>query len=484
MAYSKNPEFSTYQTKPIPLISELNSRGSTTATDVDYLNCYVEYIKNKTTQQQEMSLRKRWGSTSLISLVNATTRGWYYWEDQAKLFIAQSDDIYVYSIPSGTLSTTLNTVFPTTTSGPVGFTEFLYDNGTVKLVVTDGTTLSTIDTSNTVVAGADADMPAHLTSIVYLDGYLFMVKSGTSDLYNSNLNDPLAYTTDGFTSSEMFPDKIVDVRKLNNYIVVFGTDSVEYFWDAANETGSPLQRNDTPIKLAGLIGGIAQLGNKIYFIGDNNKSEASIFVMEDFKVNPISNESLRRWLTANTSSTLYANIVSMDGHDFYVLYTGSYTYVMELETGLWHRWGWQDDASFNLQFAINCRTTTSYTPVFILNGVGTVYKFDVSLYQDAGSAVNTTWITDNAEFDTFNRKSMSSLTLWADKPTSSSSVLIQWSDDDYQNYTTGVSVDLYQECPRIYRLGSFRRRAFKFTHTANQPLRIKKVEVDINIGQS
>lgn len=482
MAYSKNPSLDTYQTKQIPLIMEMNSRGSTPTTDVDFLNCFPEYIKNKITQQQEISLRKRWGSSSLITLANASTRGVYYWEDQSRLYVAQSDDVYVYSMPAGTLVTTLNAVFGTT-SGDVGFTEFLYDDGTVKLVVTDGTTLSTIDSSNTVVAGADADMPVHLPSIVYLDGYLFMIKAGTSDLYNSNLNDPLAYTAGDFISSEMFPDRIVDVRKLNNYIVVFGTDSVEYFWDAANETGSPLQRNDTPIKLAGLIGGIAQIGNKIYWVGDNNKTEASIFVMEDFKVQSVSNETLRRALTGSSSATLYANIVSMDGHDFYVLYNGTYTYILELETNLWHRWGWQSSNKLEIQFAVNCRTSTSYTPVFIRQGVGTVYKFDSSLYQDAGSSISTVIITDNNEFDTYNIKYMSTLTLWADKPSSSSSILVQWTDDDYQNYNTGISVDLNQDCPRIYRLGSFRRRAFKFTHTANQPLRIRLIETELNIGQ-
>jgi len=326
MAYSNTPAVSTFQTKMLKLVSELNSRGSSTSTDVDYLNCYPEILSSKVTQQSEITLRKRHGSTSLVSLATTTTRGVHYWEDQDKLFVAQSDDVYVYNMPAGTLAATLSGVFPTTTSGDVGFTEFLYDDGTVKLVVTDGTTLSTIDSSNTVVSSADVDMPVHLPQLVYLDGYLFMVKVNTADLYNSDLNDPLAYTTGNFISSEMFPDKVTALRKLNNYLVLFGSDSIEYFWDAANASGSPLQRNDTPIKLAGLIGGIAQLGNKIYFLGDNNKSEASIFVMEDFKVTQVSSEAIRRYLTASVATTAYANIVSMDGHDFYVLQYGGYTY--------------------------------------------------------------------------------------------------------------------------------------------------------------
>jgi len=79
---------------------------------------------------------------------------------------------------------------------------------------------------------------------------------------------------------------------------------------------------------------------------------------------------------------------------------------------------------------------------------------------------------------------MSKLVLNADKPTATSEVLVQWSDDDYQTWNTGTSVDLYQEHPSLSRLGGFRRRAFKLTHTANQPMRINSLEADINMGRA
>jgi len=201
MAFDKTPATSTYQTKQISILSEINSRAASVSTDVDYLNCYPEIIKNKTTQEQKVAIRKRKGCSALVTTPNTTTRGVYYWEDQSKLYVAQSDDVLVYNMPAGTLATTLTAVFPTTTSGDVGFTEFLYDTGEIKLVVTDGTTLSTIDSSNVVVASGDADMPAHIPQPVFLDGYLFIVKTNTADLYNSNLNDPLAYTAGDFISS-------------------------------------------------------------------------------------------------------------------------------------------------------------------------------------------------------------------------------------------------------------------------------------------
>ena len=67
-------------------------------------------------------------------------------------------------------------------------------------------------------------------------------------------------------------------------------------------------------------------------------------------------------------------------------------------------------------------------------------------------------------------------------PTASSTGTLQWSDDDYQNYNAGLTVDLYHGRPSINRLGRFRKRAFKFTYTQNQPLRLEAFEVDLNMG--
>lgn len=479
MPFSRTPKESTYSTKQINLLQEMNSRGITPTTDVDYVNCFPEITKNKTTSEKRVMIRKRDGSTSFITTAGVV-RAVYFWEDQAKLYVAIGRNVSVYSMPAGTLITTLVNVYGTS-SGEIGFTEFLYDTGIVKVVTTDGTTLSTIDSANTVVIGADPDMPVHLPNIVFLDGYLFIVKANAADLYNSNLNDPLLYTVGDFISSEIIPDRVTYVAKLNNYILLFGNDSIEYFWDAANATGSPLQRNDTPIKFTGLIGGITQIGSKIYFVGDTNHSQANIFLLEDFKITPVGNETTSRYLNTVSSIGMYANILSIAGYSFYVLNAGTYTYVMELESLMWSRWSFGASTNFPITYSFNCRTTGDDASLFTLASGTTIYKFSSSLYQDASVSITTKFVLNNEEFDTYNRKTMSRLVIWADKPTASSPILVQWSDDDYQTFNTGISVELLQVRPDIKRLGQFIRRAFKFTHTANQPLRLEMLEANINM---
>lgn len=487
MAFSKTPINSTYQTKAIRLFNDLDSRSSSTNYDPQYVNCFFDVIRNRTTQEKDQNIVKRAGLEVYgDALPDSSIRGIHYWEDYDKLFVAVSDDIVVYIASTGVIDTTLSAAF-TTVSGDVGFTEFLYDNNVVRVVATDGTDLITITNANTVIPCTDPDLPTpHLPIPIFLDGYLFLVKEDTADIYNSNLNDPIAWTSGDVLAGEMFPDVITYIAKLNNYIVAFGSNSIEYFWDAANESGSPLQRNDTPIKLVGLLGGFAQAGNRIYFIGNMNGANASIFMLEDFKIKEVANETIRKYLeSVNTSlENTESHIVSFSGHDFYLFTIGTLTYVLDLETSLWTRFAYQANLNMYIRAAINIKTSSTPCTVIHINGESQLLKFNTDIYQD--DDVNFTFrvVSDNHYFDTQNQKFMSRLIVYADQPSADTNISISWSDNDYTSYSTAVTINLNQELPCTYRLGRFRRRAFKLEYTDNYPLRIKKLEADINIGQS
>jgi hypothetical protein len=484
MAYNKTPQTSTYQTKTIQLVNSLNSRTGNVNKDTDFLNCFFEIAQNKLTGEKTIQVVKRAGLSSYIASASSV-RGIHYWEDQSKLFVASGTDVAIYNSDTGSLITTVTT-FGTTT-GEVGFTEFLYDDNTVKVVITDGTTLGTMDTANTWVASADADLPTpHLPQPLFLDGYLFIAKANSSDIYNSDLNDPLAYTPGDFISCEMFPDTVLAIAKLNNYILAFGSSSIEYFWDAGNDTGSPLQRNDTPIKLLGFLGGLAQLGNKIYFVGNTLTSTPEIYMLEDFKVKPISDESVRRYLESLSGSVVpyIGSIVSCQGHDFYILNVGTLTYVFDLLSEQWFRWAFRQQTTFPVLHATSVKTNSTYNTVVFINGQSALFKVSPTIYQDVGTSFTMRIVTDNQMFDTYNRKTMAKLVVKGDKPTSTTSLSISWSDNDYQTFTTPLSLNLFQELPSLYRLGSFRRRVFKIEYIDNFPLRLQDMDVDINIGQA
>lgn len=485
MAFSKQPQQSTYQPKEVPLLYEDNHRLSSPTKDADLLNCYIELVKNKELGKQDYQITKRAGSTPYIPSVGASiVRGFHYNQDFQKLYYCVGSTMYIWNVATNTISSTLGGFF-LSTIGEVGFCDYLYDTGVTVVIATDGTQLKQISSTDVTTPCTDPDLPVHRPVPVFLDGYLFLVKTDSSDIYNSDLNDPLAWTPGNFISAEITPDQTSYIAKLNNYLVVFGSGSIEYFWDAGNATGSPLQRNDTPVKFNGFLGGFAQNGQKIYFVGNNVESQPSVFMLEDFKIEEVGTPTVTRYLSSLAVNFVSGKccITSIDGHTFYILNFVNVTYVMDIDSQIWTRWSYQQRGYFDARFAITGKAGNGLYSWFILEQDSTIYRLNSNLYQDGGINFTASGVTKNEYFDTYNQKTMHRLVIWADKPSSSATMQISWTDDDYQTYNTPRNIDLYQEVPDTHRLGRFRRRAFKWEWTQNQPIRIKKLEVELNMGQ-
>jgi len=491
VAYTKAPTQDTYSSERVSLFREIALRdGGASGKDEDYLNVFTEIVKQTKAGDQRRFIMKRAGSSQAIASVGATAiRGMHFASDKNKLYYCVGRNIYVYSFATS-LSTTLTNVFVTST-GAVGFTEFLYDDGSVKMVASDGSATSgivTIDDANTVVTSADADIPAHDPNVVFLDGYLFLVQDNSSIIFNSVNNDPLSFTVDAIIAPEQEPDQVIRLAKINNYLIAFGSTSIEYYWDAANAApDSPMQRNDTPIKINTYLGGFAQHGNAIFYIGADANGQPDAFVLKDFKLESIGTPSISRYLSSATStvSSWKGAIVAIQGHVFYVINAGSNkSWVIDVDTGLVTRFAYQAQAIFDIYTSTNLFNTSSTRTYFSLGTDSAIYRFDETLYQDSGTNFSCSIVTEANDFGTVNRKTMARMTIIADRPSANSNISVQWSDDDYITYNTAVTTNLKQDLVCVRQLGWFRQRIFKFTYSDNYPLRIQDIEVDINKGLS
>lgn len=493
MAFSRTPTQDTYSAQRVSLFREIALRdGGASGKDENYVNVFFEGVAQSKMGDQRRFLMKRSGTSLAIPSVAASNvRGMHFWSDLNKLVYCVGRNVYVYNFNTSS-STTLSNVFATST-GPVGFTEFLYDNGTTKMVGSDGSAVSgiiTIDSTNTVVTSSDVNLPQHDPNIVYLDGYLFLVQVNSGFILNSDLNNPLSYidpTTGQAIVPELEPDQVVRLAKVNNYLVAFGTNSIEYFWDAANASpDSPMQRNDSPVKINTYLAGFAQYGNTIYYVGVDYNGQPDVFMLKDFKIEAVGNASISRYLSTvfDDVSTWYGAVVSFQGHVFYVVNAGNnMTWAIDLRTGFVFKLAFQQNATFNLLLSTNMFNTANTRTFFVLNnGTSNIYRFDENVFQDVGTDFTCVVITENNDFGTLNRKTMGRFALYADRPSSNTNMLVQWSDDDYQTYNTGVSLNLNQDIPAVRQLGTFRQRAFKLTYTGNYPLRLQDIEVNINKG--
>jgi hypothetical protein len=108
MAFSKQPQQSTYHTEQVRLMKEYNSRTSNFDKDIDYLNCYFESTKNKLTEQKTYDIFTRPGHTNWSDeLGSDNIRKVYYWDARNKYYVWVNDDIKIID-GSGDLETTVN----------------------------------------------------------------------------------------------------------------------------------------------------------------------------------------------------------------------------------------------------------------------------------------------------------------------------------------------------------------------------------------
>lgn len=126
------------------------------------------------------------------------------------------------------------------------------------------------------------------TSVRTLNGYIFVIVGG--DIYNSDLDLPDSWNTSDFISTEIYPDNVVALAKFKNYLVAFGQNTIEFFYDAANVSGSPLARQEGVLHNVGCVGQalVAESEDTIYWLSQTSSFNYSIWKLDNFKIEKVS----------------------------------------------------------------------------------------------------------------------------------------------------------------------------------------------------
>lgn len=230
----------------------------------------------------------------------------------------------------------------------------------------------------------DPDFPGAIT-VSYLDGYFVFNEPDSQRVWVTSLLDGTAVDPLDFASAEGSPDGLVSLIVDHREAWLFGTNSVEVWYDAGLPD-FPLQRIQGAFNEIGCIApySVAKLDNGLFWLGADARGQGIVYRSNGYSGQRVSTHAVEWQIQQYTDmSDAIGYTYQQDGHAFYVLIfpSANTTWVYDVSTQAWHeRAGW-----YNGQFTrhrSNCQMSFSNEIVVGDYETGNLYAFDLDVYSD------------------------------------------------------------------------------------------------------
>jgi hypothetical protein len=363
----------------------------------------------------------------------------------------------LYKINSQYVATRLGTI---ANNGPVSMS----DNGTQLFIAANPQGYIYNASTNVFQQITDADFPGAVT-VGYLDGYFVFNEPSSQKIWVTALLDGTSVDPLDFASAEGSPDGVVGIIVDHRELWVFGTNSVEVWYDAGT-ADFPLQRIQGAFNEIGCVApySIAKMDNGIFWLGQDARGQGIVYRSEGYTGKRVSTHAVEWQIQQyGNLSDAVAYTYQQDGHSFYVLIfpSANTTWVYDASTQAWHERAGFSAGEFT-RHRSNCQ-------VFFNNEVivgdyqnGNLYAFDLDVYADNGSIQKwlRTWRALPTGKNDLRRTAHHSLQLDCETGVglnegqgSDPQVMLRWSDDGGHTWSN-------EHWTSIGKIGQFGKRAF------------------------
>lgn len=459
---------------------------STQATDKDarYINCFAQTVPDPISGKKRVYTVKRPGFGTQSTPASGQ-KGY-----AIMVWTGNGDGTSVISAFGDSNSTIYNgdSSLGAITGRCTGITETSI-NGTATLCVTSTDNTGWYADSGSMTEITDAQWPGDSETIAgtfaHMDGFAFIMTT-RGRLWASDVNSITAWTANNFGSTNAAPDKGVGAVRWKQFIMAFGVESVE-FWFNAGLSPFPLARAGAMTQKVGAVSAdaISRIADTIFWCGTTPEGGMSIFQW-DGGLSRVSAPEVEAIMILAGASNISLSTIRFYGRSFLLVKAGPTTLAYCIEEKMWHEWNsttplWYKCASVMLggtqvNYAVSNVSTSG--KVYLMNHASLAFTDDGTTYTARIQTAPEDEGTDRLKF-------YHDLSIVADTEESTSDLTIAVSDDDYATYTTVGTVDLSGTRPlRITRLGSARQRTWAMTHSANTPMRLRRAEGNLTVGKS
>ena len=321
-------------------------------------------------------------------------------------------------------------------TGPVS----IADNGTQIFFACNGPSYIYNETTNVFAQITDPDFPGAVT-VGYLDGYFVFNEPNSQRVWVTSLLDGLSVDPLDFASAEGSPDGLVAVIVDHREAWMFGSDSVEVWYDAGN-ADFPLARIQGAFNEIGCVAAysVAKLDNGLFWLGTDARGQGIVYRANGYTGVRVSTHAIEYAIAqyGNISDAL-AYTYQQEGHAFYVLTfpSANATWVYDVSTQAWHERAGFDNGAF-MRHRSNCQCNFEGNILVGDFQNGNVYKFNLDVYADNGGIQKwlRSWRALPTGANNLKRTAQHSLQLDAETGVglnlgqgSTPEAMLRWSDD-------------------------------------------------------
>ena len=412
-----------------PILGGSYVARSVNAADNRMVNMFPEVVPEGSGGKEAGFLSRAPGLRVLATVGTGPIRG--LWVTNNVAYVVSGSQFY--RLNASWVATLIGSV---TGGGPVSMS----DNGTQIFIACnpDGFIYNT--STNVFSQITDPDFPG-AGSVGYIDGYFIFNQPDSQKFWVTSLLDGTSIAPLDFASAEGYPDDVVALIVDHLEIFLFGSTSVEVWYDAGTPD-FPMARIQGAFMEVGCEAAysVAKLDNSVFWLGSDARGRGIVYRANGYTPVRISTNAIEFAIQS------YGNIADaigytyqQDGHPFYVLIfpSAQATWVYDVSTQLWHERAGFAQGQFT-RHRSNCQMSFNNEIVVGDYQDGRVYAFDLDVYADDGQIQRwlRSWRALPTGQNNLKRSAQHSLQLDCETGVglvtgqgSDPQVMLRWSDD-------------------------------------------------------